>query len=388
MRLTRPLREKAPLLSTVIVADDLTGACDSAAVFATFGIKARVALDVGHLQPAQPQVVSYSLEMRNLQADKAVQRMQAAKHIFRASADVLFCKIDSAGRGPVEEGVLNIMNLANCGWAVVTPAFPDQGRTVKHGVLEIAENGSVTRQVPMERLFPNGSQALLARISAGDAEDRGRQMKAALDAGRRILFCDAETRWDLAAIVEAAQQIDHGRVLWCGSAGLARALAACFSPTGTKHANYPPTKGEKCIVFAGTPHQATADQINALAENERVVQIECTPGNLAFSSDSGCIVATVRCGETSEAQVREVWRHVKDTGEARALVLTGGDTASLVLRALAAESILMQGEIASGIPWGVIEGGMADGYRVVTKSGGFGTRTALVEIVQFLERMS
>jgi uncharacterized protein YgbK (DUF1537 family) len=68
------------------------------------------------------------------------------------------------------------------------------------------------------------------------------------------------------------------------------------------------------------------------------------------------------------------------------LILTGGDTASFVLRALQATSIRLAGEVARGVPWGFVEGGMAHGCVVVTKSGGFGEREALVQAFEFCER--
>jgi len=70
---------------------------------------------------------------------------------------------------------------------------------------------------------------------------------------------------------------------------------------------------------------------------------------------------------------------------AAALVLTGGDTAAFVLRALGASSIALGGEVSPGLPWGIIEGGTADGCMVVTKSGGFGNRRALIDAFEFCE---
>lgn len=65
----------------------------------------------------------------------------------------------------------------------------------------------------------------------------------------------------------------------------------------------------------------------------------------------------------------------------QALILTGGETALLTVRALEAHSFILQGELAPGIPWGSIQGGMAHGCTVVTKSGGFGAPTAFNEIL-------
>ena len=70
-----------------------------------------------------------------------------------------------------------------------------------------------------------------------------------------------------------------------------------------------------------------------------------------------------------------------------ALVLTGGETAAFVLCALQASSILLTGEIAPGIPWGIIQGGDADGRMVITKSGGFGDRNTLADAFDFCQRI-
>jgi len=65
------------------------------------------------------------------------------------------------------------------------------------------------------------------------------------------------------------------------------------------------------------------------------------------------------------------------------LVLTGGDTASLVCQALGATSIHLRGQITEGFPWGNLHGGMLDRLPVATKSGGFGDDNALLGSAQF-----
>jgi uncharacterized protein YgbK (DUF1537 family) len=65
-------------------------------------------------------------------------------------------------------------------------------------------------------------------------------------------------------------------------------------------------------------------------------------------------------------------------------VLTGGDTALLALRALGVHSLVLRGEFAAGIPWAVAQGGLAQDRIIVTKSGGFGTATALNQILYAL----
>ena len=66
------------------------------------------------------------------------------------------------------------------------------------------------------------------------------------------------------------------------------------------------------------------------------------------------------------------------------LVLTGGETALAVCRALGATAIHICGELEVGIPWGRLAGGVAPGLPVVTKAGGFGGPESILRIVNAL----
>jgi uncharacterized protein YgbK (DUF1537 family) len=69
-------------------------------------------------------------------------------------------------------------------------------------------------------------------------------------------------------------------------------------------------------------------------------------------------------------------------------VMTGGDTAALVCDVAGTHAILLKNEVAPGIPWGHLRGGLFDGLPAITKSGGFGSQSSLREAVQFLSRVS
>jgi hypothetical protein len=68
---------------------------------------------------------------------------------------------------------------------------------------------------------------------------------------------------------------------------------------------------------------------------------------------------------------------------AAALVLSGGDTASLVCRAAGVQSIELCDEIVAGVPRGILHGGEFDGLWVATKSGGFGDRDTLIQVADY-----
>jgi uncharacterized protein YgbK (DUF1537 family) len=59
------------------------------------------------------------------------------------------------------------------------------------------------------------------------------------------------------------------------------------------------------------------------------------------------------------------------------LLLTGGDTAQAVCKALDVEAIKLVDEFLPGLPLSHIEGGIADGLAIITKAGGFGQANTL-----------
>ena len=61
---------------------------------------------------------------------------------------------------------------------------------------------------------------------------------------------------------------------------------------------------------------------------------------------------------------------------ADSLVLTGGATAEAVLDALGVYLLDLEGEVLPGLPLS-----RGEGWRIVTKSGGFGTADTLADLV-------
>jgi uncharacterized protein YgbK (DUF1537 family) len=150
-------------------------------------------------------------------------------------------------------------------------------------------------------------------------------------------------------------------ILWTGSAGLARALAATLPPLRRGETIPFPHRDGRTLLFVGTDHPVTTLQVSHLEGH-------CQAPDRA--------IHRVNWTSPSHDEIRQAFA----ASPTAALVLTGGETAAFVLEALDAASIMLAGELGPGIPWGIVEGGVADGCVVVTKSGGFGSREALVHV--------
>ena len=190
-------------------------------------------------------------------------------------------------------------------------------------------------------------------------------------APRAFSFCDATTQLDLDRLAGAALRVQLRSaqpILWAGSAGLARALATQLQMSAAPTPSQLARRTGCTLLFTGTPHPVTALQVAHLEQTPR----NHHPRALHRIPESNASAEAVISAFTAQSHA--------------ALVLTGGDTASFVLRALGANSILLAGEIAPGIPWGIIEGGLAYRARtVVTKSGCFGERDELLLDFEFCE---
>jgi uncharacterized protein YgbK (DUF1537 family) len=335
-------------LECLLIADDLTGACDAAVHFARRGYRTHVRLD-SHGE--EVSVLAISAESRHLSAAQLRQVMEElAQRLPVAQARILFKKIDSTLRGNVGAEIAAARTAFGCEAAVITPAFPAMGRTVEEGYLRVA--GAEAIHLPARLgLYP----CLHVQPSS---------VSAALQAGAAFISVDATCDRDLDTI--AAAGLESGRrILWSGSAGLSSALARTLpwgGPPGPRPAPRPASSVLFCI---GSDHPVTVEQqrnLLALGRREHVV-----------------LNLPVR--QTSPERVRDLVGNA--AGTATALVLSGGDTASLVCRALGVRHIQLEDEILPGIPWGYLSGGAFDQWRVATKSGGFGAPHALIQVAEF-----
>ena len=185
-----------------LLADDLTGALDSAAEFVGLVGPVHAFWQGAHPGALPPNA---AIDTGTREGDEASARSAtAAASIALTGAGVPFKKIDSLIRGH------SLAELATCftagGWnhAVLAPAFPYQCRITRGGQQFLAD-------VPVG---PNLVDALRAL---------GLPAQLGPDLASGITVFDAETDETLEAIVASVG--DHP-VLWCGTGGLARALAA------------------------------------------------------------------------------------------------------------------------------------------------------------------
>jgi len=126
------------LRSILIVADDLTGAADSAVQFRQVGLSAVVLATPPSRRFIWPraQVVSLSLNTRDA-SPSGVQRIwerQAPAIRLLAQEALVYHKIDSTLRGHPALEVRLLLRCLGASGALIAPAFPKLGRQTIEGV--------------------------------------------------------------------------------------------------------------------------------------------------------------------------------------------------------------------------------------------------------------
>jgi uncharacterized protein YgbK (DUF1537 family) len=251
------------------------------------------------------------------------------------------------------------------------------GRTVEEGYLRVATAAEFAPIDLPARLRTQGLEAC--------THVQPWAVSAAIEAGARFISVDATCDRDLDTIAAEALASKR-RILWAGSAGLASALARTLPWGGSPTCPRPAPRRASSVLFCiGSDHPVTVEQQRHLIAQRAALALgaeTATPQSIVSALRRGeHVVLNVPVRQTPVERVFELVGNA--VGAAGALVLSGGDTASLVCRALGVRRIELADEIVPGIPWGYLSGGVFDQSRVATKSGGFGAPHALIQVADF-----
>jgi len=381
-----PAVNTSPLAGVIIIADDLTGACDAAVGFSCRGWDTEVMTDWHRAAGASAKVVAINTESREIPALEAAKRLaSAARQLDISHTTHIFKKIDSVFRGNTFDEIATTIREFPLDLAILAPAYPALGRTSMEGIVRVGDIvGECTFDL-RDRLDAAGLKH--GHIAAGStSEEVTEALTVSLNEDHRLAYCDAGSDTDLNAIVRGARKLGV-RILWIGSAGLAYALALNLSDIGG-HASslspqvpHPIPISGPVVFFAGSDHPVTQRQLLALRSQIDVNEYPLDTHLLLEKKCTRTLIVEVRRGYTTK---RDICTAMKDLGQRNVscLFMTGGDTAALVCRALGIQSLQLQNEFEPGLPRGIAVGGPFGGSTVILKSGGFGEADVLCRIAR------
>lgn len=351
-----------------LIADDLTGALDTAAELVA--LAGPVAVRWGGVPSDAAGSLALNIGTREGPRHDAVTAAAAAAPAL-AEADIAFLKVDSLlrGHGMAELGAC--LSLGGFAQAVVAPAFPHQDRVTRGGV--------------QYRLDAEGGWRPAADVLAllAEAGVPARLGDPAMPLAAGVSVFDAETEADLDRVAALAT---GGRVLWCGSAGLALALGR----RGAAASRAPVRLSGPVLGLFGSDQPATAAQLAACG----ALSISVPDGSGASAARVAAALARHGAALVSLALPDELHRAEAAARIAVALgalalalpppgtlFVAGGETLRGLCVALGADRLDAVGQVEPGLPISVMRGGRWDGLRVVSKSGAFGGPTLWRDLV-------
>jgi uncharacterized protein YgbK (DUF1537 family) len=297
--------------------------------------------------------------------------------------------------------------------ALISPAYPEQGRKLVNGQLYIASSpmeiptGAHQETVPHTNHLPSllRSQTSLPVIELERPVGKHalqNLLSQVVQHPEGIFVLDASDDADLRVIARAGLELGSSCFL-CGSAGLAAQFSRVLNPEPPGLMS-PPINCRKILLVAGSRQELTSRQVEQLLRNltahvvplaagdDRRVRLaspleSVPPGELVVLSS-----ASLPYLEGSEEQVAgdlaQITRRIIRAHGMEGIVLTGGATALAVCRELGASALEIGHQALPGVPLGRILDGDYRGTWVVTKAGGFGGHLALVQIVEFMRGKS
>ncbi len=357
-----------------LIADDLTGALDTAAQFTGAG-RAVPVFPGGLLPEALPRDFAIDAATREMDGPSAAAAAVRFARLLATETDAIaYKKVDSLLRGHPGLELAATLRTAPAAHCMIAPAFPLHGRVTRGG-----------------RQFS---------LAAGASEPFGDDIRATLvaqgipvglrspgeDAPEGVSLWDAQTDEDLRLIAGAGARL-RPPPLWCGSGGLAAAIANAVVPGA-------PRVGGPLLGLFGSDHPVTAVQLERCAA--RLVSIadgEADAGRVgALLEDPGaCLVRCALAGGMDRAEAalrisREFGRLVARVPRPGTLLVSGGETLRSLCQALGTHRLDVVGQLIPGVPVSRIVGGVWDGTLLVSKSGSFGDDELLLRILAGQER--
>jgi len=400
------------------IADDYTGASDLANTLTRAGLRTVQTIGVPADDLAMPEVdaVVVSLKSRSIEASIAVERSRAAEKWLRGrgAGHVLFkiCStFDSTDKGNIGPVMDALRADAADRIVLVTPAFPETGRTVYQGNLFVGAvplNESPLKDHPLNPMHDSNLVRVLARQSRTQV---GLVDLATVTKGPeavRAKLADLAAKGIGAAVIDAVFDLDLETIgavavehkVSVGASGMGLGLARALAKGAVANAAAGDAIGGPAACLAGSCSQATLGQI---ASAEKVMPVlhldpdQVIKGKdearralawarerlgsgpiLIASSATPAEVAALQSRHGRDAAGHAIEQAMADIAEGlvqsgvHRLVVAGGETSGAVVDRLRIPGFLVGAEIAAGVPVLRAVGAKDGAMLLALKSGNFG----------------
>ncbi len=273
-----------------IIADDLTGANDTALQFHLRGANTRILLNDEYVPPKKEETEAWAIstESRNIEEWEAVEKVEKAVKTFAEnfSFEYYYKKIDSTLRGHIAVETLTMVEILGYDAAIIIPAFPQEGRItvggyhllkgVPLGRTEIAmdpHSPILESHVPtlLKSQLKENQKDLVGTIDLKTVMNGAGpiliKINELIKEGKKLIVADSTSITDIEQLALAIKKCDK-KLLPTGTAAGAQVLGKSWlSGIERERESVKLEKLPKFIV-SGTATNITAEQINKLEKSD------------------------------------------------------------------------------------------------------------------------
>ena len=421
-----------------IIADDLTGANDTALQFNLSGANTQILFDYEQAPEGMlnTQVWAISTETRNSDKDVSIPVVRGAVKILdeKLNAEYYYKKIDSTIRGNIGIEAMTILNELGWDAAIIVPAFPAEGRTTVGGYHLL--NGNPIDRTEMARdpkspVKESHIPSLLAS-QVGSADIVGSitlktvtkgaapiliELQQLISKGKKLIVVDAVSTTDIEQIALAVEKSTY-KILPCGAAAMAKAFADIWLPESEYQHIAKTIPNNPVFVVSGSATTLARAQIDRLLESDdfepyvldltlegvstqnfdeivdRVVKqlIKNRLVIVNFTTKETAMAKNIEYAEQNDINPDDIPSIVTDYLARLAkdvvaiqdviLVTVGGETSYKVCSAIGSSNLQVIDEAENAIPLCLD----FNARWIITKSGNLGNSSTLVNILKYIER--
>lgn len=422
-----------------VIADDLTGASDTGAQMTKLGYNTKVfifnnqeRITVDHLHRTNVAVIdTETRDADPLTTKKKIRNV--FEKITMNDSDIFYKKIDSTLRGNIGVEIEEIMAQLKKDICILTPSFSSTNRITIGGYLMVKNEPLGLSEYYQGDLEPGDASFIpsllqeqtnlsIGSIDLKDVlkghENIVKKIQELFSQGMRIIVVDAVNDNNLKEILKGGFFFKRS-VLFCGSAGLASSISEIYSNKKFPKPDHI-KNNDPLLIVGGTRNKSLLAQIENLKESCPVCDLKIRISNILQDREKALFECTERildCCKQDDHLIlrphpyynhkkimeellddhsltyRDLEMRIRDfLGEitaailkktsTRNLILSGGDTAIGVCRALNIQRLQIIEELLPGIP---ISKTYADEYgplQIITKAGGFGDENTLVQLLK------
>ena len=410
------------MIKLLIIADDFTGALDTGVQFSAAGADVRVITDQHYdFSKADVDVLVLDSETRHISAESAYQLVsEVVKRAVSAGIPHIYKKTDSALRGNIGAELQAVLDASGEQKLPFLPAFPRMKRLTKNGIHYIdgvKVEDSVFGKDPFEPVTRSEVSGIIGLQSKAKVrvipEGRG---AGAEDREKEICVFDISSEQSLKEAAELLKKEGKVRIL-AGCAGLASVLPELLE---LKHPNKPVhvEKNGGFLVACGSVNPITQKQLDCGEKNgfvrrcltpmqkleqgywkteegeqtlKRIAEESLqSPRYILDTNDLPGSKATREYADQQGITLEELRKRITeslgyavmkimDSGNSSTLMIMGGDT---LLGFLNQISVSEMQPVCELLPGTVLSSFVRNNqrYQIISKSGGFGGETLLLEL--------